>query len=154
MLGQLSLGECVRGVQRSEFFSLPSKSAIYVHTFELRAFTTIFRSVGPVISTLRSTRPGAGGAPRHVSSSRIAFVSGRKSGKTPLSSSCCRMTRRSRRFLRVELKARWRRARNAVASWVRIFFWDSSTEPRMATPWLRSSMEAMVTLVDLVMIWL
>src|SRR5690242_6237852 len=65
----------------------PSKSAIYVQTSEFNALTTILRSVGPVISTLRSTRPGAGGAPFHVGSSRMYLVSGRKSRRLPLSSS-------------------------------------------------------------------
>jgi hypothetical protein len=43
------------------------------------ALMTILRSTGPVISTRRSTMPGAGGAPCHVGSHRMAAVSGRKS---------------------------------------------------------------------------
>ncbi|KAH0294862.1 malate synthase, partial [Aureobasidium sp. EXF-3399] len=61
------------------------------------ALTTIFLSVGPVISILRSMRPGAGGAPFHASLSRMCLVSGRNS-------------------LRVLLNVRWRRARKTVAS--------------------------------------
>ncbi len=71
----------------SAYFHLPSKSAIYVQTLEFKAFTTILRSVGPVISTLRSIKPGAGLAPFHASFSRMCLVSGRKSGSWPLSSS-------------------------------------------------------------------
>jgi hypothetical protein len=122
----------------------PSKSAMYVHTFELSAFTTILRSVGPVISTRRSTKPGAGGAPFQVALSRICLVSGRKSGKMPLSSSLCLMARRSRRAFRVELKVRWRSAKNAVASLERMIFWASLTEPWMATSLLMASMSTIL----------
>jgi hypothetical protein len=119
---------------------------------ELRALTTILRSVGPVISTRRSTRPGAGGAPFHVGFSRMWRVSGRKSGRTPRSSSAWRSLRRSRRFLRVELKERWRRARKARACGVRILRCDSCTGPRTATPWRMLSVEAMVVVVVVVVV--
>ena len=107
---------------------------MYVQTLEFRAFTTIFRSVGPVISTLRSIKPGAGGAPLHASFSRICFVSGRKSGSWPLSSSACLITRRWRSSLRVPLKDRWRRARKARASLLRIFLLKSVIDPATFTP--------------------
>src|ERR1700689_2589088 len=42
-----------------------SKSASHTRAPELSALIVIFLSVGPVISTRRSTRPGAGGATRH-----------------------------------------------------------------------------------------
>ena len=112
----------------------PSKSAIYVQTFEFNAFTTIFRSVGPVISTRRSTRPGAGGAPFQASFSRICLVSGRKSNSCPRSISAWRSTRRWRSALRVGLKVRCKRARKAVASLVRILQASGLRGPRMATP--------------------
>ena len=89
--------------------SIPSKSAMYVQTSEFRALTTIFLSTGPVISTRLSARPGAGGAPFHASLSRMCFVSGRKSGRTPRSSSACLSTRFCRRALRVWLKVRCKR---------------------------------------------
>lgn len=54
---------------------IPSKSAMKVLAPELSAFITILRSVGPVISTRRSSKPGAGGAQIHVESSRMAAVS-------------------------------------------------------------------------------
>ncbi|KAB5562930.1 hypothetical protein GE09DRAFT_764478 [Coniochaeta sp. 2T2.1] len=120
---------------------------MYVHTSELSAFTTIFLSVGPVISTRRSTSPGAGGAPFHVGFSRMCLVSGRKSGRAPRSSSAWRTLRRSRRVLRVALKDRWRRARKARAWGVRIFLCSSLTLPRTETPWRMESMEAIVRVV-------
>lgn len=87
---RVSWGSFDRGVG----VMLPSKSAIYVQTLLFKALTTILRSVGPVISMRRSTRPGAGGAPFQESLSRMCLVSGRNSGRTPLSSSCWRITRR------------------------------------------------------------
>ena len=145
MLAHSSLQQFVNQVPiASRLYNEPSKSAMYVHTFELSAFTTILRSVGPVISTLRSTKPGAGGAPFQVALSRICLVSGRKSGKMPLSSSLCLMTRRSRRAFRVELKVRWSSAKNAVASLERMVLWGPLTEPWMATSLLRTSMSTIL----------
>ena len=46
----------------------------------LSALMTILRSTGPVISTRRSTIPGAGGAHFQLTSSLTVLVSGRKSG--------------------------------------------------------------------------
>ena len=107
---------------------------MYVHTSELSALTTILRSVGPVISTRRSTRPGAGSAPRHVGSSRMCLVSGRKSGSTPLSISAWRSTRRSSSWRRVSSKVRCRVARNAHASLVKILLLAGLIAPRTLTP--------------------
>jgi hypothetical protein len=64
-----------------------SKSASQTFAPELRALMVIFLSVGPVISTRRSTRPGAGAATRQLASSRISAVSGRKSSIAPPESS-------------------------------------------------------------------
>ena len=62
-----------------------SKSASQTFAPELRALMVILRSVGPVISTRRSSRPGAGGATCQ-SPSRIPWVSGRKSSISPAAS--------------------------------------------------------------------
>lgn len=118
---------------------------MYVQTLLFKAFTTILRSVGPVISILRSTRPGAGGGPCHALLSLTCLVSGKKSGKTPLSSSCCLITRLWRSSFRVLLNVLWRRARKPVASGVRIFLWVSFIFPRMFTPWLSCWMVAIIT---------
>ena len=61
-----------------------SKSASHTLAPELSALMVIFRSVGPVISTRRSSRPGAGSATRQVSSSPDGRVSGRKSSVPPV----------------------------------------------------------------------
>ena len=53
---------------------------------ELRALIIILRSTGPVISTRLSLRSAGGGATCQ-SPSRTTFVSGRKSGSAPASSS-------------------------------------------------------------------
>ena len=55
-----------------------SRSASQTLAPELSALIAILRSVGPVISTRRSTSPGAGGGTCH-DDSRISRVSGRKS---------------------------------------------------------------------------
>ncbi|KAI9236679.1 MAG: hypothetical protein BYD32DRAFT_418229 [Podila humilis] len=78
-----------------------SKSAMKVAAPEFKALMTILRSTGPVISTRRSWRPGAGLAALQVASSRMLRVSGKKSGKRPLSSSIWRCWRRWRRAWRV-----------------------------------------------------
>ena len=64
-----------------------SKSASHTLAPELSALIVIFRSVGPVISTRRSTRPGAGSATRQDGSSRTSLVSGRKPRVPPAASS-------------------------------------------------------------------
>lgn len=129
------------GIGRS-WNHIPSKSAIYVQTFEFKALMIILRSVGPVISTLRSANPGAGIAALHVTSSLMCLVSGRKSGRAPLSSSACLITRRWRSSFLLGLKDLWRRARKAMASFVRIFLLDSLMVPEMLTPWMIESMLA------------
>ena len=63
--------------QVGEFAS--SKSAMKTFAPEFKALITIFRSVGPVISTRRSSRSEGMGATRH-SRSRISRVPSRKSG--------------------------------------------------------------------------
>lgn len=125
---------------------LPSKSAMYVQTLEFNALTTIFRSVGPVISVLLSTKPGAGVAPLHAGLSRIRLVSGRKSGSTPLSSSAWRMSRRCSSSLRRALNERWSRARKAVASLLKILLVRLLRGPRIDTPWMIASMFDMLNL--------
>ena len=62
-----------------------SQSAMKTLAPQLSALITILRSVGPVISTRRSCRSAGTGATRQLWSSRMAAVSGGKSGMTPLS---------------------------------------------------------------------
>ena len=71
---------------------LSSKSAMKTFAPQFSALMTILRSVGPVISTRRSTRPGAGSAHRQ-SPPRTSAVSGRKSGSAPAASSASRRAR-------------------------------------------------------------
>ena len=84
-----------------------SKSAMKVDAPQLSALITILRSVGPVISTRRSSR-SRGWSAICQSDSRIAFVSGRKSGSRPASNSFCRARRRA--------SSSWRRARTGDAA--------------------------------------
>ncbi len=70
-----------------------SKSASHTLAPEFSALMVIFRSVGPVISTRRSTRPGAGAATRQSGSSRMTWVAARKSSVPPADSSTCRAWR-------------------------------------------------------------
>ena len=51
---------------------------------EFSALIVIFGSVGPVISTRRSSRPGPAPATRHSASSRMWAVSSRNFGSRPL----------------------------------------------------------------------
>ena len=74
-----------------------SKSAMNVEAPELSALITILRSVGPVISTRRSSRSG-GWSAIFQSDSRIDFVSGRKSGMRPASNSRWRSERRAQQL--------------------------------------------------------
>ncbi len=87
--------------QVGEFAS--SKSAMNMRAPELSALITIFRSVGPVISTRLSRRSAGTGEMAH-SLSRISAVSGKKSGSSPAA-------RRSRRSARAASRSR-RRASN------------------------------------------
>ena len=59
-------------------------SASHTLAPEFSALMVIFFSTGPVISTRRSSRPGAGGATRQVGSLRMCRVSGRNRGSWPL----------------------------------------------------------------------
>ena len=70
-----------------------SRSAMNTFAPELRALMIILRSVGPVISTRRSSSSGGIGATTQ-DSSRMPSVSGGNDGKSPPSSSLCRNTRR------------------------------------------------------------
>ncbi|CPU67002.1 Uncharacterised protein [Mycobacteroides abscessus] len=94
---------------------LEASSASASHTLapELRALIVIFGSVGPVISTRRSSRPGAPAEPatRHDGSSRTGRVDGRKSGSMPSATSCRRCWR--------SMRSSWRRATNRSCSSVR-----------------------------------
>src|SRR6266571_1494074 len=82
---------------------------------ELRALIIILRSTGPVISTRRSVRSGRIGATVQ-SRSRISFVSGRKSGSRPASSSCWRSRRCASRRWRSGSKRRASAPRNWSAA--------------------------------------
>ncbi len=70
-----------------------SKSASQTFAPELSALMVIFRSVGPVISTRRSTRPGAGAGTRQSESSLMCRVPGRKSSVPPADRSTWRAAR-------------------------------------------------------------
>lgn len=85
---------------------------------------TIFRSTGPVISTLRSSNPGPGTGPCQVGSFRMWAVSAWNEGKPPASKKACWTTRRASNSFRVALKFRWRTARKDSASGVIIFPWS------------------------------
>src|SRR5262249_33902973 len=60
-----------------------SKSASQTFAPELSALIVIFRSVGPVISTRRSTRPGAGAGTRQRLSSLMRRVARREARVRP-----------------------------------------------------------------------
>ena len=60
-----------------------SKSASQTLAPEFIALQVIFGSVGPVISTLRSSRPGPGPATNQLASSRIWLVDFRNVGLRP-----------------------------------------------------------------------
>ena len=96
-----------------------SMSASHTLAPEFSALMVIFLSTGPVISTRRSSRPGAGGATRQFGSLRTDSVSRRNRGSWPLAI-CWRRSRRacssSRRRPAVALCSL---ATNASASGVR-----------------------------------
>jgi hypothetical protein len=81
----------------SQWLNKPSKSAINVFAPLFRALTTIFLSVGPVISTLLSSKPGPGGTQCQEGSARTRAVSGEKSNGTPESNLLCASSRAARR---------------------------------------------------------
>ena len=96
-----------------------SKSPMNTLAPEFKAFTIILRSTGPVISTRRSRR-SAGTFATFQSPSRIALVSGRKSGVSPASKRACRAMRAARSSLRRASNFACSPARKARASGVRI----------------------------------
>src|SRR5262249_55869333 len=67
-----------------------SKSASQTFAPELSALIVIFRSVGPVISTRRSTRPGAGAGTRQRLSSLMRRGSRRQTRGPPAGRACQR----------------------------------------------------------------
>src|SRR5436190_20236797 len=110
-----------------------SKSAMKIFAPEFSALITILRSVGPVISTRRSSMsPGIGA--HFQSPSRICFVSGKKSSPSPSSSRLCRSCRRSRHCLRRVPKSRCSFATKASASGVKISEKAGVISPRTSTP--------------------
>src|SRR5260221_7044699 len=112
-----------------------SKSALQTDAPQLSALMTIFLSVGPVISTFRTSRAAGAGATRQVPS-RTAFVSGRNPSSAPRLSSSCRVARAASSSRRVGSNVRARSATNTSASGERISS-DRSTAgpvPRISTP--------------------
>jgi hypothetical protein len=97
-----------------------SKSASHTLAPELSALIVIFLSVGPVISTRRSTSPGAGGATRQDGSALMSLVSSRKSSMPPADSSSWRRARAARSPARRGPSSRCSLAIRASAPGVRI----------------------------------
>src|SRR5699024_9852834 len=98
-----------------------SKSASHTFAPEFSALIVIFRSVGPVISTLRSTSPGAAPATCQCGSSRTPRVSVRKSSdSSPAASASRRSLRTSSSSRRRPAKALSSLAMNPSAAGVRI----------------------------------
>jgi hypothetical protein len=73
---------------------LSSKSAMKIFAPQVSALLTSLRSAGPVISTRRSTRPGASGATRQ-SPCRTSLVPAGNSGSVPPARSASRIARDS-----------------------------------------------------------
>jgi hypothetical protein len=111
-----------------------SKSASHTFAPELSALIVIFLSVGPVISTRRSMRPGAGGATRHDVSLRIASVLVRKSSMAPADSSRCRSALAASRSRRRSPSSRCSTPIRSSASGVRISSYRSPDGPAISTP--------------------
>ena len=80
-----------------------SKSAMKVEAPELSALITILRSVGPVISTRRSSRSFGCGA-IFQSASRIVFRLRQEIGRLPASNSFCRAARAREQLLAARLE--------------------------------------------------
>ncbi len=110
-----------------------SKSAIHTWAPELRALTAIRRSGGPVISTRRSVRPGAGRATCQSGSVRIDLVAREKSSGVPPRSRAERRRRSVSRSKRRAAKAASSRAMKSRASGVRTSSWRSPGTPRTWT---------------------
>src|SRR3954470_178410 len=113
-------------LQVGEFES--SKSAMKPVEPLLRALMTIFRSVGPVISTQRFWRSLGGGATCQ-SPSRTSRVSSRKSSVPPSSSARWRSSRFSSNSRRRPSKRRWSSATNSRASSERTSFGVVTSTP-------------------------
>ena len=96
-----------------------SKSAINALAGEFKARMVFLRSAGAVISTRRSCKSGGGGATCQ-SPSRMARVSGAKSGSAPSSIFCCATTRAARISSRRGAKVRAKSATKARADGVKI----------------------------------
>ena len=110
-----------------------SKSAMKTFAPELRALITIFRSVGPVISTRRSER-SAGLGPTFQSPLRISTVLGRKFGNSPLSSCSCLTLRFKRSSSLVFRKCLSNSATNFRASFDKTRSEPSIVYPRTSIP--------------------
>src|SRR5580698_5822882 len=80
-----------------------SKSASQTRAPELSALIVIFLSVGPVISTRRSTRPGAGGATCHDASSLIWRVPGSQQLAAPLAELPVQLRQQAERLIGQDL---------------------------------------------------
>ena len=111
-----------------------SKSASQTLAPELSALIVIFLSVGPVISTRRSTSPGAGAATRQDRSSRMLLVCARKSSVPPSASARCRSCRASSSSARRGPSSRCRAAIRPSASSVRISSYLGPARPVICTP--------------------
>ncbi len=106
-----------------------SKSASHTLAPEFMALIVIFLSVGPVISTLRSTRPAAGDATRQPRSALICAVSGRKSSVAPAIRSCCLAPRAASSSVLLGPSSRCSNAIRSRACGVRISSYRSRTGP-------------------------
>ncbi len=111
-----------------------SKSASHTFAPEFSALIVIFLSVGPVISTRRSTRPGAGSATRQDRSSRMSLVFTRKSSVPPSASARCRSCLAASSSLRRSLSSRCKVATRRSASSVRISSYLGAIRPVICTP--------------------
>ena len=100
---------------------------------QANALITILRSVGPVISTRRSCR-SRGTGPTLQSASRMAFVSGRKSGSLPASNSACRRARAAINSRRCISNLRESLATKASACGVRMAENSDVTAARISMP--------------------
>lgn len=102
----------------------------------LSALMTIFLSVGPVISTRRSSKPGAGGTQCHDGSARTGAVSVRKSKGTPESKRRWASSRAVSNDWRVESNVLWRAERNLSAPSVKSTSWaPGATWEWILSPW-------------------
>src|SRR5256885_8658406 len=110
-----------------------SKSAMKVEAPELSALITILRSVGPVISTRRSSKSFGCGEIVH-SLARRGAVSAMKSGNLPASNSRWRAARRASRSWRRDSKARCSLATKLKAAGVRTRTASAKAGARISTP--------------------